>query len=861
MWLWEGLREMVDERTAALIALDQLQTLATQKLMATFASGKIDYDRIGDYLPVGRQLLKDTELYEQRWPGSFKLHTLAGPLVQQLSMYADWMDSAGERQHAGQLRLEADEIAGRYLTAEQGAGHLRTRAMEAAAAGRFQDALIGLEQAQHAFVTEGRPIEAAQTLLQLANIFEWLGDYGRALSTMDAAQALEAERLASGPPTTAAVDASIKKQLSDIQRSGAPELREGEDTLSLRRLHYELVQGRARVSRRLGRFDEARRLFEEARPFVEEFVPAGVDFHLASIAMDTGDLDEAEFLLRRVAPHFENGLLRPRRGALRQLQSDLALRRGDVRNAVARAEEGLAEQDAYPDLELAWKLQWRRARALARDGQAQASLAAYREAARAADTVRLAPMGYVLDTTFVADKLPMFEEAIDLAVAIGDGIAAAELIELVKARALAAVLSHPAEPGADGADAARFDRLSQDIDALSFKIYAKGSNADARKRTELLRERREVLERIRIRDPRWRALSAPPNVDIVAVCRRLGETDRATLVLYLRRTRVVAVLLKGEGAVVGDKEYDQATIDALRAYGENLTRVHPDYFLFDLSGESDVELRHLLPDAVADAMAEARTLLVVPHDILHLLPWATMQLNGQRLFVTRAVGVLPNLAAFLHSDDDMVAPTRVGLVGDPDYTGLTRYLPLPQAGAELTDLAGLYGLRGLVAPVARRGDATQEVLAGLLPQGRAGSVLHVVCHADVAPDEPLSSGLILTESSLDAGEILRLGCGFPEVVLSACSTGWRPQSAHGLELAGDDALGLVASFLEAGARSLLVSITKAEDEVARRFMVTWHSHRRSGVGPLEALRRTQRNMDQEKVPVWAWAGITAYSSV
>jgi hypothetical protein len=37
----EGARRMVDDREAALIALDQLQTLATQALMEAYASGKI----------------------------------------------------------------------------------------------------------------------------------------------------------------------------------------------------------------------------------------------------------------------------------------------------------------------------------------------------------------------------------------------------------------------------------------------------------------------------------------------------------------------------------------------------------------------------------------------------------------------------------------------------------------------------------------------------------------------------------------------------------------------------------------------------------------------------------------------------
>lgn len=854
---------MADDRTNALLALGQLQARAHKALLASYAGGTIDYDRISDYIPLGRQLLAGTEDYESRWPGSFQLHTIAGPLVQQLSIYADWLDSAGERRKASGLRQEADQIAGRHLTTEQRAAHLRTRATEAAAAGRFHDALIGLEQAQHGFVKEGRPIEAAQTLLQLANVYEWLGDYDRALSTMDTAQGLVADRLAGGPPSRSAVETSIRQQLWRTLRHGQGQPREGEDALSLRRLHYELVQGRARICRRLGRFDEARSLFEQARPFVEEFVPSGVDFHLAAIAIDTGDLDAAESLLRRIAPEFEKGLLRPRRGALRQLQSDLSLGKGDPKSALAWAEQGLADQGLYPDLELAWKLEWRRGRALARGGRPREALNAYREAGRIADTVRLAPLGYVLDTTFVADKVPMIQEAIELAVSIGDGVAAAELVELIKARALAAVLSQPAQiDPSDTGDSARFDRVSQELDALSFQIYAgSGTVGLVRQRAELLFERRQLLERIRIRDPRWRGLTVPPLIDIGSICRRLNDTDRAALVLHMRGAHLVAVLLSGEGALSGERWINDTVASSLQAYAENLTLLQPDYYLADLSGESEIDLSDLLPDAVTKALLRRpRKLLIIPHGILHLLPWAAMTLAGQRLFTTRAVGVLPNLAALTQTDDNFPALRRVCLVGDPDYAGLTRYKPLPQAAAELSEIEALYQPNGLIAPVARQREARQEVLAERLALGGIASALHVVCHADVDADEPLSCGLILTASTLDAGEILRLGCGYPEVVLSACSTGWRPQTTHGLDLAGDDALGLVASFLEAGARSLLVSVTQAEDDVARRFAVTWHRHRRAGSSPLEAFRSTQLQFYQDDVPVWTWAGFTAYSS-
>jgi CHAT domain-containing protein len=98
-----------------------------------------------------------------------------------------------------------------------------------------------------------------------------------------------------------------------------------------------------------------------------------------------------------------------------------------------------------------------------------------------------------------------------------------------------------------------------------------------------------------------------------------------------------------------------------------------------------------------------------------------------------------------------------------------------------------------------------------------------------------------------------------EVVLSACSTAWRPQSTRDLNLSGDDALGLPASFLEAGARFLLASIPPVRAKAAHAFTVAWHRHRRAGQSPLQAYRTVQLDsLAAQPDMVYAWAGMTAY---
>jgi CHAT domain-containing protein len=257
---------------------------------------------------------------------------------------------------------------------------------------------------------------------------------------------------------------------------------------------------------------------------------------------------------------------------------------------------------------------------------------------------------------------------------------------------------------------------------------------------------------------------------------------------------------------------------------------------------------------------------VIPHGELHLLPWASLTLEGRRLFESTAVGVLPNLASLALLDEPRPdAPTlTVALLGDPDYSAVADvYPPLPQVGPELTDIAALYGSAVLAGPVTGA-DATQEALTALLDDPRASdpgvrAVLHVACHADLDVAEPLSAGLVLTGASLDAAEILRHRCGFDDVVLSACSTGWRPQTVGDLALAGDDALGLTASFLEVGARSLLVSVPKAHDVATRAFVTAWHRHRLAGLSPLQAHRQALLERHAaDPGRVWQWAGMTVH---
>ncbi len=112
---------------------------------------------------------------------------------------------------------------------------------------------------------------------------------------------------------------------------------------------------------------------------------------------------------------------------------------------------------------------------------------------------------------------------------------------------------------------------------------------------------------------------------------------------------------------------------------------------------------------------------------------------------------------------------------------------------------------------------------------------------------------------LDAAEIARTRLRYNEVILSACSTGYRPTEVKGVELSGDDIVGLPGAFLEAGARSILVSIPKARGDVTLQFMTIYHENRAEGKSPMFALQATQEMMLSSPLyEPYLWIGFTVY---
>ncbi|MFO1534635.1 MAG: CHAT domain-containing protein [Thermoplasmatota archaeon] len=800
--------------------------------------------RQGELLGMARQLAS-------QHPG-FDVAPFARDLMNTLFRYADASETLGRADWAEQARQAAAEVAAQV--GPEGAWEVASaQAWSALRRGRFTEALALLVEAERIAGGTGDATLCARAALNLADLYQWLGDGSRCLAAVDRARRLVP---APGPGETLS-----RSDIANILRTRATDpstLERGQRTIWAA-LATRMANTAGLAHRLQGDRTQARACFLEARGGMDGSAAVGLDFQLARLDIEESKPGDAlAFLeaLRTQAERDDN--LRPKVAVFLRLEAE-ALLGQDLEAAAQRIQAALAWLERYPDPDLAWKAHWLHARVLVAQGRSEESLAAYARAAEAVDTLRIAPLGPRLDSCFLRDKVPMYEEAILLAAALGDAPRCLALMDQVKSRALSSALA----AGGTAPESGEVQELSRRIDALEYTSGENPGQAQAilAHRHRLLAERQEAIERERAADPRWRLLSVAPAMDLPELQATLASVKASALSLFLAGTTIVAVLFDGTSVAVGAQEMTARTSTALAQFVENVQSTW-DQRGYD-PATVGLALEDLVPASLAARALAADRLVVSPHGVLHLVPWAGLPHRAGRVLDRVAVSIIPNLCVL----PGLAKAGRgrvegVLLVGDPAYPAALGVAPLAFAKAELEEVGALYADAGLEAGRCVGKRATCAAFRTACDSDRApGQVLHVACHGDFDPDYPQVAGLLLRDGRMDASEIAAMTLPFQDVVLSACFTGWRAQRVQDIPLHGDDVVGLPGAFLEAGGSAVVVSIPAADDEMARRMMVLYHGNRIEGQEPARALAAAQRTLLREE-PELAYTvlGFTAYGA-
>jgi CHAT domain-containing protein len=283
----------------------------------------------------------------------------------------------------------------------------------------------------------------------------------------------------------------------------------------------------------------------------------------------------------------------------------------------------------------------------------------------------------------------------------------------------------------------------------------------------------------------------------------------------------------------------QTLVGQVRQLRSAITNQAP---LGDVQAQATTLYRRLFEPARDEIRGDR--LLVVPHGVLHYVPFAALRSpDGRWLAEDFALSTLPSASVLRYlGDKGTGASDRALVVGNPD---LGAGLALRWAERETR----IIGQREPgVTTVLTRGDATETRVKTLI---EGAGLIHFATHGELSETDPLSSALLLVpggseDGRLEVRELFGLDLHARLVVLSACETGLGKLSR------GDELVGLQRAFLYAGTPAVVTTLWKVDDRASYELMRAFYD-RLKGEGPVEALRHAQLDTLRAFPHPFAWA--------
>lgn len=279
---------------------------------------------------------------------------------------------------------------------------------------------------------------------------------------------------------------------------------------------------------------------------------------------------------------------------------------------------------------------------------------------------------------------------------------------------------------------------------------------------------------------------------------------------------------------------DRRTLVSNKDRGENRKRFY----------KTAEDLYKLLIDPIIKDL-KAKSVIFVPHGVLHKVPFAALRDGDKYLCDDYAISVIPASSVIQYIvNKRKVEQKRFLAFANP----LTDYMPLAFTEVEVWDISKLFTRNEVyVRERATEGTARTKALDF--------DVIHFACHGEFNDRQPMQSGLLLAKDQENDGylqvhEIFGLNLGKANLVtLSACET------ALGKIQGGDDMVGLSRGFIYAGTPSILATLWKVDDKSTALFMEKFYANWQEGMSKPEALRQAQtsiRNMSAYEHPYY-WA--------
>ena len=506
---------------------------------------------------------------------------------------------------------------------------------------------------------------------------------------------------------------------------------------------------------------------------------------------------------------------------------------GDVRQA-REIYDRLLGNPASADIgDIHWALLFDRGRIAEAEGEAATARDLYAKAVEVIERQRSSINTAASKIGYVADKQAVYGRLIARLIADGAWARAFEYVERARSRALVDLLAAKQNFAAGGERSEEIRSTLAELDMIEAAGRAEGSTPPSEHAGRRSMALVSLHDKVKEFGPELTSLVTVTAVQAGEIQRQLGAEevlleyyvhDAGLYAFVVTRERLDIVKLDGNG-LLDDVAAFRTTLEDPRSsdVGPHARK------LFD---------RLVRP--IAGLLTGSRV-TVVPYGVLHYLPFNALSGSDGYLIERYSVRYLPSASVLGYLAARAAAPTKALLaLGDPELAGHR----LPDAAREARAVAARFP----VATVLVGSEATEAAFRSLAPRH---SHLHVAAHSRFDSRAPLTSGLLLARDEqhdgvLTVDEIFSLRLDADLVTLSACETGL------GTLNPGDDVIGLTRGLLYAGARAVVASLWKVDDEATLELMTEFYD-RLAAADAIEALRAAQLAIFRQHSHPFYWA--------
>jgi CHAT domain-containing protein len=570
-----------------------------------------------------------------------------------------------------------------------------------------------------------------------------------------------------------------------------------------------------------------------------------------------------------------------------------------------RALEAVRHGGGNPDYE--WQIERRIGHIERSLGDKEEALTHYQNAAHGIERLRALALNTELgQASFVSRSRAVYAETADLLVDLHREYEALEVAERGRARAFLDMLARSRTGLAEeltSEQRKREDEILARISASQKSLWKENISADEERKLKAeLISAEDDLEtfhvEVRHSNPRYASIQYPEPVNVSRMENDLLDAQSVLVEFLLGEKRSLVWAVSKEKLSVGVLPPRKEIEDEVSAYRKALTE---KVSALTLTGSltqierTGKKLYSSLLQPVENALAGARSLVIVPDGTLGYLPFETLILpnrhgasdEGRPTYLLEKFSIVygPSasaLATLKGMNREQAEPPKTLLAfGDPTFdtpAGRTKngaaasrslspeldskpeatvsqeyaergfsFSRLPYTRAEVLGISKLY-------PANKRqvylGEQAREetVKAENLEDYR---YIHFASHGFVDEIHPSRSGILFSRDSkstedgvLQMGEIMRLKMNADLVTLSACSTGL------GKLVNGEGILGLTRAFFYAGARNVTVSLWNVNDSSTSALMKAFYENLNRGLSKSAALRQAKLTLLRGKEAAW-----------